>query len=152
MRRNDAPALRQTRPGVALAADTVGTVTGKFGIRGRVVGAEGRNDRAAQIAGKALRRATAAKRKDFCVAVKVLTCTVSNDILAVPEQCIQRLDVVADQCRLVAVKGSRNLGKDIRIIDLHALASSAAAIVINMQSDSRPSRSGSSVAPGTMSG
>ena len=59
---------------------------------------------------------------DLVITVELLADAVAQGVRAVPEQLVERRDVVAVERFFVAVEGSRHLGHDRRDIDLHVLS------------------------------
>src|SRR5262245_27186852 len=115
MRRHDAPALRGAHPGVALAAGARTAVAPDLAVGGAEVMAVGDDPELQKIAiDDEARVAAGTEGGDLVVAVELLADAVTQGVRALPEQLVERGDVVGVQRLLVAVEGLGHLGHDRR--------------------------------------
>jgi hypothetical protein len=102
---NHAPAFGKAHPALGLPADPVASDAPEFGAGGREIAPEGGDHRVLQRARWANRGAGRTKRLDCAIAVEVFGNPVAHCMRCIPEQPVERGDVVADKRRLVRCEG-----------------------------------------------
>src|SRR5438067_7355732 len=120
MRGYHAPALRGLHPGLRLPADALAARAAELDVRRAERLAVGRDLQAQDLARQAGGRPGRAKGADLVDAVEVLGRTVAHGLRAVPEQLVQRRDVVLDERPFVAIEDAAQLGQHLESIDDHS--------------------------------
>ena len=119
VRRHNPPSRYESTPSLRLPTDKPGAKPLIFGIGRREIGTERRNDRPRQLACEIARRPPRTKRAKSFDAVKVFAIAIAHDERAVPEETVERCDVIADKRLLVRIEQRRHLGQYIRAVDFH---------------------------------
>ena len=119
----DAPAFGHAHPGLALAADAFRGRAGGFGIGDGKIAAEGDDISVLQGADPGFDIAAPAECRQGFMADDGAVRAVTQGFFIVPEQLVDHIDIVGEQCFFVGPESLRHFGDDLGEIDFHFMSS-----------------------------
>lgn len=127
MRRDDAPAFRQTNPDLTLSAaeDACGGIAFELQGDAAEVFAEGDDFEAAHAAGEIGSRAGLTEGFDFIDAIKIFTCAEADSVRRRPEHRGQGFDIVVDERGFIEWVELAEFCDRCGVVDLHGDSSKA---------------------------